>query len=161
MTTPKKPIPAKLPTALLSDVRALILAAREQVARAVDSGLSALYWHVGRRIHQDILHKQRAEYGQEIVSALGRQLEAEFGRGFSEKSLRHMLRFAEAFPDDKIVSALRRELTWSHFKRLIYLGDTLKREFYTEMCRVEHWSTRDLRERIDVFSRQASTTNLA
>jgi len=157
MISPKKITPAKLPTALLSDIRALILAAREQVARAVDSGLSALYWHVGRRIHQDILHEQRAEYGQEIVSALGRQLEAEFGRGFSEKSLRHMLRFAEAFPDDKIVSALRRELTWSHFKRLIYLDDTLKREFYTEMCRLERWSTRALDKKIGsmLFERTA------
>lgn len=157
MIPPKKAISAKLPTALLSDVRALILAAREQVARAVDSGLSALYWHVGRRIHQDILHEQRAEYGQEIVSALGRQLEAEFGRGFSEKSLRHMLRFVEAFPDEKIVSALRRELTWSHFKRLIYLDDTLKREFYTEMCRLERWSTRALDKKIGsmLFERTA------
>ena len=81
----------------------------------------------------------------------------EFGRGFSEKSLRHMLRFAEAFPDDKIVSALRRELTWSHFKRLIYLDDTLKREFYTEMCRLERWSTRALDKKIGskLFERTA------
>jgi hypothetical protein len=119
MTTAKKLMLTKLPTTLVSDVRALILDAREQVARAVDSGLSALYWHVGRRIHQDILHERRPEYGQEIVSALGRQLEADFGRGFSEKSLRHLLPFAEAFPDEKIVSTLRRELTWLHFKRLI------------------------------------------
>ena len=80
---------------LLADVRGLILAAREQVARAVDSGLVTLYWHIGRRIRQDILKEKRAEYGAQIVSALGRQLEAGFGRGFSEKSLRHMLRFAE------------------------------------------------------------------
>lgn len=31
---------------------------------------------------------------------------------------------------------------WSHFKRLIYLDDTRKREFYTKMCRLERWSTR-------------------
>ena len=93
-----------------------ILAAREQVARAVDSGLVTLYWHIGRRIRQDILKEKRAEYGAEIVATLSRQLEAEFGRGFSEKSLRHMLRFAEAFPDERIVSALRRQLGWTHFK---------------------------------------------
>ncbi len=84
MNQSQKLTPANLPPALLSDVRALILATREQIARAVDSGLSALYWHVGRRIHQEILHEQRAEYGQEIVSALGRQLETEKPIGYSQ-----------------------------------------------------------------------------
>jgi DUF1016 N-terminal domain len=101
-------VPAAKPIALISDVRELILQAREGVARAVDSGLTTLYWHIGRRIVQDVLKQKRAEYGEEIVSALGRQLEQEFGRGFSVKSLHHMIRFAEAFPDEKIVSALRR-----------------------------------------------------
>jgi predicted nuclease of restriction endonuclease-like (RecB) superfamily len=133
---------------LLSEVRGLILAAREQVARAVDSGLVTLYWHIGRRVHQDILKEKRAEYAAEIVATLSRQLETEFGRGFSEKSLRHMLRFAEAFPDERIVSALRRQLGWTHFKSIIYLDDELKRDFYAEMCRIEKWSTRTLEKKI-------------
>ncbi len=135
-------------TPLLADVRGLILTAREQVARAVDSGLVTLYWHIGRRVHQSILKERRAEYGAEIVSALGRQLATEFGRGFSEKSLRHMLKFAEAFPDEQIVSALRRQLGWTHFKSIIYLDDELKRDFYAEMCRIEKWSTRVLAKKI-------------
>jgi hypothetical protein len=52
-------------------------------------------------------------------------LEPEFGRGFGEKSLRHMIRFAESFSDSEIVATLRRELSWSHFKALIYLDDPL------------------------------------
>lgn len=75
-------------------------------------------------------------------------MEAEFGRGFSEKSLRHMLRFAEAFPDERIVSALRRQLGWTHFKSIIYLDDELKRDFYAKMCRIEKWSTRTLEKKI-------------
>ncbi len=73
---------------------------------------------------------------------------AEFGRGFDEKSLRHMLKFAEAFQDESIVSALRRQLAWTHFKQIIYIDDPLKRDFYAEMCRVEHWSTRTLQQKI-------------
>jgi len=119
-------LPARKPTVLLADVRELILHAREGVARAVDSGLTTLHWNVGRRIHLDILKQKRAEYGQQIVSALGTQLAGEFGRGFDEKSLRHMVRFAEAFPDEAIVSALRRQLVWTHFKKLIYLDYPLK-----------------------------------
>ncbi len=48
-----------------------------------------------------------------------------------------MLRFAEAFPDREIVSALSRQLGWTHFRSLIYLDDPLKRDFYAEMCRIE------------------------
>jgi predicted nuclease of restriction endonuclease-like (RecB) superfamily len=81
----------------------------------------------------------------------------EFGRGFDEKSLRHMIRFAEVFPTEQIVSALRRQLTWTHFKRLIYLDDPLKRDFYAEMCRMERWSTRALEKKIGsmLFERTA------
>ena len=59
-----------------------------------------------------------------------------------------MIRFAEAFPAVDIVSALLRELSWTHFKALIYLDDPLKRDFYAEMCRIERWSTRTLQTRI-------------
>jgi predicted nuclease of restriction endonuclease-like (RecB) superfamily len=136
------------PEKLLAELRELILTTRSRVAQAVNAGLTALNWQIGDRIRREILKEKRAEYGAEIVSALGRQLEIEFGRGFSEKSLRHMLRFVEAFPDFEIVSALMRQLSWTHFLSLIYLKDPLQRDFYAEMCRIEQWSTRTLRERI-------------
>jgi predicted nuclease of restriction endonuclease-like (RecB) superfamily len=68
-----------------------------------------------------------------------------------------MIRFAEAFPDSAIVSALRRQLTWTHFKSLIYLEDPLKRDFYAEMCRIENWNTRTLDKKIQsmLFERTA------
>lgn len=138
-------------------MRELILGAREGVARTVDSALTTLYWQIGRRVRQDILKEKRADYGKQIVSALGRHLAVEFGRGFDEKSLRLMIRFAEAFADENIVSALRRQLTWTHFKRLIYLDDPLKRDFYAEMCRIEKWNTRTLEKKIGsmLFERTA------
>ena len=98
--------------ALLADVRQLIAEARAGVARAVDAGLTTLYWHVGQRIRQDILKQKRAGYGEQIVSALSAQLEQEFGRGFGTRNLFRMVRFAEVFPDPKIVSALRTQLDW-------------------------------------------------
>jgi len=141
-------LPAKEPTALLADLRGLILQAREGAARAVDSGLTALYWHIGQRIRQDVLKEKRAEYGAQIVAALGRQLETEFGRGFGEKNLRRMIRFAEVFPDREIVASLMRQLTWTHFVELMPLDKPLERDFYGEMCRVERWSVRTLRQKI-------------
>jgi predicted nuclease of restriction endonuclease-like (RecB) superfamily len=142
---------------LIADLRELILHAREGVARAVDSGLTTLYWHIGRRIRQDILKERRADYGEQIVSALSAQLEAEFGRGFGEKNLRRMIRFAEVFPGREIVASLMRQLTWTHFIELMPLDKPLQREFYAEMCRVERWSVRTLRQKINgmIYERTA------
>ena len=72
----------------------------------------------------------------------------EFGAGFSEKNLWRMAQFAERFPDEQIVATLSRQLGWSHFKEIIPLDDRLKREFYAEMCRLERWSVRTLRQKI-------------
>jgi predicted nuclease of restriction endonuclease-like (RecB) superfamily len=134
---------------LLPEVRTLIVETRRSVAHNVNSALVELYWQIGTRIHIGLLSQGRAEYGRQIVAALGRQLEQEFGRGFGEKSLHRMVQFAEAFPDEAIVAALRRQLGWTHFKLLLPIQDALKRSFYAEMCRVEGWSTRALQEKIN------------
>jgi predicted nuclease of restriction endonuclease-like (RecB) superfamily len=106
------------------------------------------HWQVGHRIRREILKEKRAGYGEEIVSSLSGQLRAEFGRGYDEKSLRRMIQFAEIFPDETIVASLMRQLSWTHFLELIPVKDSLKRDFYAEMCRMERWSVRVLRERI-------------
>lgn len=135
-------------TGILKDLRVLITEARQNVARQVNSALVLLYWRIGRRILKDILQEKRAGYGEKIVSSLGRQLETEFGRGFGDKNLRRMIQFAEVFYDEQIVVALTRQLSWTHFLRLIPIDDPLKRDFYAEMCRIEGWSTRTLEKKI-------------
>ena len=142
------PKPAAPAAPLLADLRDLILTAREAVARTVNAGLTLLYWEIGTRIRRDILQEKRAEYGEKIVHALSAKLEAEFGRGFGERNLARMVKFAEAFPDPNILTALRTKLGWTHFRRIIYLDDPLQRDFYAEMCRMENWSTRTLEQKI-------------
>jgi predicted nuclease of restriction endonuclease-like (RecB) superfamily len=110
--------------------------------------LTILYWQIGNRIHQDILKEKRAEYGEEILPTLSAKLVPEFGNGFGARNLSRMVRFAEIFPDGKIVSTLLRELSWSHFVEIIPLKDDLQRDFYAEMCRIERWSVRTLRKKI-------------
>lgn len=143
--------------ALLGDVRAMILEARQSVAQAMNAALTTLYWQIGNRIRKDILREKRAVYGERIVSALGTQLSLEFGRGFQTRNSFRMMRFAEAFPDFQIVSALRTQLGWKHFRAIIALEDPLKRDFYAEMCRIERWSTRTLEKKIGsmLFERTA------
>jgi predicted nuclease of restriction endonuclease-like (RecB) superfamily len=157
---PVSPVSASLntaPAALVSDIRQLIDSSRTQLATTVNSALTMLYWHIGERIQTEVLRGQRAEYGEQIVSALAKQLEIDYGRGFSSKNLRHMLRFGESFPNLEIVSALSRQLAWSHFLELIYLKEPLKRDFYAQMSGQERWSVRVLRERVGsmLFERTA------
>ena len=110
---------------LLSDIRRLILEAKSRAAMAINAELTLLYWQVGRRIHTEILKGARAEYGKQIVATLSKQLTGEVGKGWSEKQLLHCLRIAETFPDEPIFSSLRRELSWTHLKTLIYIDDPL------------------------------------
>jgi predicted nuclease of restriction endonuclease-like (RecB) superfamily len=146
-----------LPSSLFEDVRSLIAGARARAAASVNAELTLLYWQVGRRVREDVLLGERAGYGQQLVAALARKLTAEYGRGWSEQQLRHCLRAAEVFPDEAILSAVRRELSWTHLKTLIYVDDPLKRDFYIELCRLERWSSRQLQERIQsmLFERSA------
>jgi predicted nuclease of restriction endonuclease-like (RecB) superfamily len=156
--TPSRAAPVRPPSdSLLRDIRGLIEQARQQVARTVNSAMVGLYWSIGKRIREDVLHEKRAGYGEEIVATLSQQLAVEYGRGFDRRNLFYMIRFAELFPDGQIVNALRSQLSWTHFRELLSIDDQLKREFYAEMCRIERWSTRTLRQKIDrmLFERTA------
>ena len=138
-----------LPTEILRDVRQLITDARRQAAVAVNMGLTVLYWRIGKRLSVEVLRSERAAYGEQIVATLSRELVAEFGRGYTEKSLRRMIQFAQSFPEEEIVATLWRQLSWSHFRELLPLNQPFQREFYAEMCRIEGWSVRTLQQRID------------
>lgn len=144
-------------TPLLAEVRQLIDAARQRVASTVNAELTQLYWHIGRRINDELLQGQRGGYGKQVVAELARQLTSEFGRGWSEQQLRHCLRLAEVFADEHILSTVQRELSWSHLKALMYMEDPLQRDFYVELCKLERWSVRQLQERINslLFERTA------
>ena len=134
---------------LLADIKKLIEQSKQQVAVVVSSTMTMLYWHIGNRIKIDILQNKRAAYGQEIVKQLSANLTQQYGRGWSEKHLRHCLRTAETFPDIHIASTLWRQLSWSHIKTILYIDDELKREFYIELCKLEQWSVRVLEKRIN------------
>ena len=139
MKRPKRAVKKKTsfiqatPTALLEDLRQLIEETRQGVAVAVNAALTLLYWRVGKRINEEILNGKRANYGEQILATVSQQLTLEYGRGWGEKHLRHCLRFAETFPDEQIVSALRRQLTWTHLKTMVYLDDPLN-GIFTQRC---------------------------
>lgn len=142
---------------LIGDLSSLIWATRSRVAQAVNSELVALYWRVGRRLHKELLNQQRAEYGKQVIKTVASALTAEFGRGFDKTNLSRMMKFAEFFPDQVIVDALRQQLSWTHLRELIVIDDPLKRQFYLQICCLERWSTRTLKAKINgmLFERTA------
>ena len=96
---------------LLSDISRMIEAARSALAVTVNAGLTILYWQIGKRINEEILRGERAEYREEIVATLSRQLVETYGIGFTEENLRRMAQFAEVFRDEQIVVSLIRQLS--------------------------------------------------
>ncbi|MCP4264942.1 MAG: DUF1016 domain-containing protein [Candidatus Brocadiaceae bacterium] len=142
---------------LFEDIKRLIDEARKQVAQTVNTGLTATYWNIGKRINDDILKNKRAKYGEQILPTLSAKLVREYGNGFSTRNLKRMIDFYLKFSDFQIVSALWRQLNWSHFIEIIPLKTDLERDFYAQMCRVERWSVRTLRKKIDgmLFDRTA------
>ena len=133
---------------VLEDLRRLIEQARWQTAQAVNSALTMLYWRVGERIRREVLLEKRADYGTQILATLSQELTKDYGKGFSESALTRMIKFAEVFSDEKIVVTLIQHLSWSHFIEILPLKQPLEREYYAQMCNIERWSVRTLRERI-------------
>lgn len=154
---PSKTIIETTNSLLIADVKALILHAKQRAAAIVNSELTLLYWQVGKRINDDVLNNERAEYGKQVITKLAKALTAEYGKGWSNKQLLHCVRFAECFDDLAIVSTASRQLSWSHFLQLIYLKEPLARSFYIQMCCLERWSVRVLRKQIGgmLFERTA------
>jgi predicted nuclease of restriction endonuclease-like (RecB) superfamily len=137
---------------LLNEIRSMIEASRQHVARVVNSAMVLTYWSVGDRIRREVVGHERAEYGKQLIQQLAVQLSADYGT-----NLFNMLRFSETFPDFRIVQTLSGQLSWSHVTLLIYVPEQLAREFYAQMCCAERWSVRALRQKIQgmLFERTA------
>lgn len=146
---------------LYEQLISLIEKSRQKVAVIVNAEVSLLYWHVGKVIYAFVLQGQRGAYGSRIVESIALQLTQKFGSGWSSKHLRHCLRIAETFREEEIVSAVQRQLSWTHLKTIGYENDSLKRKFYLEMAISERWNTRMLADQMDkmLYERTAIAKN--
>lgn len=142
---------------LFSDVCGIIDNARKNIAVYVNSEICLTKWYVGKRIKEDVLYNQRAEYGKQVVKRLALRLTEKYGNGWSDRTLLHCIRAAYTFTEEEIVYAVRRQFSWTHIRSLMFVEDPLARQFYMEMCRIEHWDTRTLDAKIDaqLFERTA------
>ena len=134
---------------LFKDVCGIIDDARQRVAVYVNSEICLTKWYVGKRIKEDVLYNQRAEYGKQVVKNLSTKLTNIYGKGWGYESLKHCIRTAEIFSEDEIRYAVRTQFSWTHIRTLVSVKDPIARQFYMEMCRIEHWDTRTLDAKID------------
>lgn len=134
-------------TSIIQDIRQIIHRSREHAIRAVDFQRVLMYWHIGQRIfEQEQQGQKRADYGSYLIKILAKELEPEFGSGFGRRQLELFRQFYRAFP---ITTALRSQLSWTQYRRLIQISDPNKREFYlAESCK-NNWSSRQLERQIN------------
>ncbi|HSQ21622.1 MAG TPA: DUF1016 N-terminal domain-containing protein [Coriobacteriia bacterium] len=134
---------------LFGDIASMIESARRRAATAVNSELVMLYWSIGKRIREDVLGGERAEYGQAVVARLAERLTAQYGRGYSRRNLFRMLQLAETWPEHDIVPTLSAQLSWSHMVEILASSSRLGCDFYASLAARERWSVRALRAKID------------
>jgi predicted nuclease of restriction endonuclease-like (RecB) superfamily len=148
-------LPEKPHGDLLNDLQMLIERGREKAVSAVNSAITITYWQVGRRINEEVLHGERAQYGKQIIVSLSQELVARYGKSFEARNLRRMMQFAELYPDFEIVSPLVSQLSWTHFTILITLPDNEARTFYGQQAAENRWNKRELQRQIErkVFER--------
>lgn len=131
---------------LFQDIKALVVMSRNKVYQTVNIEMLSLYWNIGKRIMEIQEGEVRANYGEEVLEKLSRQLTNEFGKGFSIINLRRMRKFYLLFP---IRSTVLNELTWSHYLELIKIEEEPKRNFYLKECINAKWSVRELQRQRD------------
>lgn len=127
-------------------VAEILRAARTKAHRAVNFAMVEAYWSIGRMIvEEEQRGEKRAGYGTQLFQRLSERLCGEFGRGFSVQSLWNMRQFYQCFP---ILSALRRELTWTHYRLLLRVEKPAARAWYLTEAAEQNWSTRALERQI-------------
>ncbi|MFH0703365.1 MAG: DUF1016 N-terminal domain-containing protein [bacterium] len=110
------------------------------------------YWNVGKRIVKEEQDgKKGAAYGEGILKELSKALSGEFGKGFSVANLENFRKFYLTFPGDQKPSAVRRELTWTHYRSIMRVENPNARQYYEKECSEQKWSTRTLERNINTF----------
>ena len=115
---------------LFEEISVIIERGRRDIFMRASHGTVLIFWQVGKRINDEILGNQRADYGKQIVSRLATQLTAKYGRSFEQRNLRRMMQFAEQFSDFEIVSPSATQLSWSHFVEILPLKTQDAKIFY-------------------------------
>ena len=141
------------------EIKQILIQARTQAYTAVNAAMVQAYWLIDKRIvEEEQRGKKRANYGEEIVLTLAKELTNEFGKGFAISNIKDMRRFYLIFPKSH---AVRGFLGWTHYRLLMRIDNIKSRQFYMDECIKSRWSTRQLERQINThfYERLLSSRN--
>lgn len=132
---------------IISEIKQILLSARENVARMVNNELLFANWNIGKIIVENEQGgSEKAGYGKQLLKSLSKELTRELGKGFSVSNLQYMRRFYLVYPNQQTLSV---KLSWSHYCELLNISDKNARSFYEQEALNSNWSVRELKRQID------------
>ncbi len=131
----------------IDDVKSIIDSARQNAVRSVDFCRVRMYWDIGKRIFEEEQDgKDRADYGSYLIKNLANKLIPEYGSGFSVRILEQSRQFYRVYP---IANALRSQLNWTQYRKLIQIEDPDKSEYYELESVNNGWNGREMERQIN------------
>jgi predicted nuclease of restriction endonuclease-like (RecB) superfamily len=136
----------------VSEIKQILSVARQKAYSAVNFAMVEAYWLIGKRIvEEEQQGKERAAYGEEILKTLSVELTKEFGKGFSERSLRDFRQFYLTFQDMEFWHTLCAKLSWSHIRQIMRVENKDAQKYYLQEAAENHWSVRTLDRNISTL----------
>lgn len=151
---------------LFHDACTIIEKAQRSAYQAVNEMIIKRNWLLGMRIHHEVLKDQRAEYGEQVIKKLAKELSAKYGRGYQKSNLYLFVSFYQNHPDffqlstgkslrldtDEIFQSLTGKspirLSWTHYSIILQELSTEGRAWYEREAANEMWSTRTLQRNV-------------
>lgn len=136
-----------LKTNFIDNIKGIITKAQENAVRSINTQRVIMYWNIGKAILEEEQEgKERADYGSFLIKNLAKLLKPEYGTSFSVRQLYRCRKFYNEFPK---VTALRSQLSWTHYRLLLTIENNNKREFYEVESAKNNWSSRQLERQIN------------
>ena len=145
---PKEIFVTKLDPSFYSQIKEILLSARNKVYATANIAMVEAYWNIGKSIVEKQGGEARAEYGKRLIAELSAKMTLDFGKGFTVANLQNMRLFYLTFPN---FYTLCSKLSWSHYRLLMRVESGQARQFYLEECAKAGWSVRQLERQIHSF----------
>ena len=148
----------------LANVAGILEQARQNTKAAIDLSMVYAYFEIGRLIvEEEQSGGKRAAYGKYVIPELSKYLTEHMGRGFSVTNLKQMRKFYQVYAEDQISQTLSDQfanlpavstgrkfpLSWSHYLKLMRIGNAEQRHFYEIEAAQNHWGLKELQRQLD------------
>ena len=136
---------------VFEDACNIIETAQKVAYSAVDLTFVHRNWLLGKRIADEELNgESRAEYGAEVIKKLSKDLNAQYGRGYTKTNLYNFYSFYKMYPEifHSESGKSNVKLSWTHYRVLLQVKDEIAREWYENEALRETWSVKTLQRNI-------------